>query len=100
MNAADDYAKQIHIGASPERVFDRADDRSRLRRLVGAGSWVGRRGRRAAGHLRRHRGPLVLQVAQARRPSTVTWNIRECSFLTDWVGATAAFTLGASGDRT
>jgi uncharacterized protein YndB with AHSA1/START domain len=22
MNAASDYAKQIHIGASPERVFD------------------------------------------------------------------------------
>ena len=44
--------------------------------------------------------PLVLRVAQAKRPSTVTWDVRQCSFQSDWVGASAAVTLGASGDRT
>jgi hypothetical protein len=42
----------------------------------------------------------VLQVAQAKRPSAMTWNVRERSFQPDWVGANAAVTLGASGDRT
>ena len=42
--------------------------------------------------------PAVLQVEQAKRSSTVTWTVRECSFLPDWVGTTPAFTLRPSGD--
>ncbi len=37
--------------------------------------------------------PLVLQVRQARRSSTVIWDVESCAFLPDWVGTTPGFTL-------
>jgi hypothetical protein len=40
--------------------------------------------------------PLVLQVKQATRASTVTWDVESCAFLPDWVGTTPAFTLSRS----
>jgi hypothetical protein len=35
----------------------------------------------------------VLQVKQARRPSTVIWEVEVCAFLPDWVGTVPTFTL-------
>jgi hypothetical protein len=40
--------------------------------------------------------PLVLQVKQATRASTVIWDVESCAFLPDWVGTTPAFTLSRS----
>jgi hypothetical protein len=40
---------------------------------------------------------LVARLRPALRRSTVAWNVRERSFLPDWVGTTAAFTLSPSG---
>jgi hypothetical protein len=100
MNAAGDYAKQIHPGASPQRVFDAlttgADFAARWAPAAGSAAARGEWRVTVAGIA----DPLGLQVAQAKRPPAVTWNVRERSFQPDWVGATAAVTLGASGDRT
>jgi hypothetical protein len=49
-------------------------------------------------HLRGLRGPPLLRVEQAKRPSAQTWNARECSFLPEWEGTSQAFTLSPSGD--
>ena len=47
--------------------------------------------------------PLVVQVKQATRSSTVIWDVESCAFLPDWAGTTPAFTLSRSsaggGDR-
>jgi uncharacterized protein YndB with AHSA1/START domain len=98
VKAAGDYAKHIHISASPERVYDA------LRSADGFAAWWAPATRSAAegGELRVTfagiEDPLVLQVEQAKRPATATWNVRECSFLPDWAGTTAAVTLSPSGD--
>jgi hypothetical protein len=41
-------------------------------------------------------GPLVLRVRQARRPTTVIWDVEACTFLPEWAGTAPGFTLRRS----
>jgi uncharacterized protein YndB with AHSA1/START domain len=96
MTATGDYTKQIHIGASPEKVFDTLTSAAEF-----ASWWAPATGSAAeAGELSVTfdgiEDPLVVQVRQATRSSTVTWDVKSCAFLPDWVGTTAAFTLSRS----
>lgn len=96
MTANDDYANQVHLSASPERVFEI------LTTAAGFAAWWAPATGSAAegGELRITfdgiEDPLVLRVKQAARPSTVIWDIESCAFLPDWVGTTPAFTLSAA----
>jgi uncharacterized protein YndB with AHSA1/START domain len=93
MTATGDYTKQIHIGATPEKVFDTLTTAAEF-----TSWWAPAAGSAAeAGELHITfdgiEDPLVLQVKQATRSSTVIWDVESCAFLPDWVGTTAAFTL-------
>jgi uncharacterized protein YndB with AHSA1/START domain len=90
MKGAGDYAKQIHISAYPGRVFDALTAAADF-----AAWWAPAAGSAAeGGELRLTfagiEDPLVLQVERAKRPSTVTWNVRECSFPCVAVDSSAA----------
>ena len=98
MKAAADYAKHIHISASPEWVYDALSSADGF-----AAWWAPATGSAAEGGALRVtfagiEDPLVLQVERAKRPATATWNVRGCSFLPDRAGTTATFTLSPSGD--
>ena len=92
--AAADYAKQIHVDAPREKVFDA------LTTLTGLASWWAPVTGSAAegGELRFTFPPgiKVLHVEEAT-PSTVIWNVTSCDFQPDWVGTTLTFTLSPSG---
>ena len=96
MTATDDYANQVHLSASPERVFEILTTAAEF-----ASWWAPATGSAAeAGELRITfdgiEDPLVLQVKQATRSSTVIWDVESCAFLPDWVATTPAFTLSRS----
>jgi uncharacterized protein YndB with AHSA1/START domain len=93
MTATDDYANQVHLSASPERVFEILTTAAEF-----ASWWAPATGSAAeAGELRITfdgiEDPLVLRVKQARRPSTVIWEVESCTFLPDWVGTAPTVTL-------
>jgi uncharacterized protein YndB with AHSA1/START domain len=93
MTATDDYVKQIHVSASPERVFEILMTSAEF-----AAWWAPATGSATqSGELRITfdgiEDPLVLRVRQATRPSTVIWEVESCIFLPDWVGTTPTFTL-------
>lgn len=94
MAATDDYTKQVHLSASPERVFETLTTPDEF-----ASWWAPATGSAAEGGelqitFEGIEDPLVLRVKQASRPSTVIWDVESCAFLPDWVGTTVAFTLG------
>jgi uncharacterized protein YndB with AHSA1/START domain len=96
MTATDDYANQVHLSASAERVFEILTTAAEF-----ASWWAPATGSATeAGELRIAfdgiEDPLVLRVKQARRPSTVIWEVEACAFLPDWVGTTPTFTLSES----
>ena len=91
---------------------DQGQRAARLRRLPGRTTSRGRSGDATgsaaeAGELSISfdgvEDPLVVQVKQATRSSTVIWDVESCAFLPDWAGTTPAFTLSRSsaggGDR-
>src|ERR1700686_2650532 len=93
MTATDDYTTQVHLSASPERVFETLTTPAEF-----ASWWAPATGSAAGGGELRLtfegiEEPLVLRVKQASRPSTVIWDVESCAFLPDWVGTTIAFTL-------
>jgi uncharacterized protein YndB with AHSA1/START domain len=97
MTATGDYTQQIHISATPEKVFGTLTTTAKF-----ASWWAPATGSAAeAGELRITfegiEDPLMLRVRQATHPSTVTWDVESCTFLPDWVGTTPAFTLTRSG---
>jgi len=91
-----DYAKQIHINATPEEVFDTLVAAARF------GAWWAPATGSAeqAGELQVTfdgiDDPLTMRVRQATRPSTVIWDVEACDFLPDWVGSSPTFTLRLS----
>jgi len=81
MTATGDYAKQIHISATPEQVFDTLTDAAEF-----ATWWAPASGSAAeAGELRITfdgiEDPLILRVGQATHPTTVIWDVTSCAFL-------------------
>ena len=96
MSATDDYAKQIHLSASPQRVFEVLTTAAEF-----ASWWAPASGSATEGSELRItfdgiEDPLVVRVQRATHPSTVIWEIEACAFLPDWVGTTPAFTLSES----
>jgi uncharacterized protein YndB with AHSA1/START domain len=92
-----DYARQVHISASPERVFQILTTPAEF-----AAWWAPATGSATEdGELQVTfdgiEDPLALRVKQAARPSAVIWEVQACTFLPDWVGTTPAFTLSEAG---
>ena len=97
MTATGDYANQIHLSASPERVFEILTTAAEF-----AAWWAPAIGSAAEGGELRITfdgldDPLMLRVTRAARPSVVSWEVLECAFLPDWAGTTPVFTLGQDG---
>jgi hypothetical protein len=96
MATNDDYRRQIHIDAAPERVF------STLTNVAEFGSWWGPAtgGATEGGEVRITfegvEDTLVLRVRRAVRPSVVIWEVTATSVLPEWVGTAPAFTLAGS----
>jgi uncharacterized protein YndB with AHSA1/START domain len=92
--ATTDYQKTIRVNASPGQLFDALTGVAGL-----AAWWVPVTGSgEAGGELRfimNSPDPLVIDVDEATRPTTVRWTVTECNFLTDWVGTRPAFTITA-----
>lgn len=96
MTATVDYATQIHIDASAQRVFEVLTTASEF------GAWwapaTGSAGQ--GGDLQITfdgiEDPLVVRVRQAT-VAAVTWDVQACAFLPEWPGTVAAFALSAPG---
>jgi uncharacterized protein YndB with AHSA1/START domain len=90
--AAADYQATIRVKASPEALFEA------LTTVTGLAAWwspVTGSGE-AGGELRfimNAPEPLVIQVDEATRPTSVRWTVTDCPFLPDWVGTRPAFTI-------
>jgi len=91
-DASSDYEKTIRVKADPGPLFDALTGVSGLAawwtRVTGSGE--------AGGELRCFMNspePLVIQVDQATRPTSVQWSVTECSFLPDWVGTRPTFAI-------
>ena len=93
-----DYARELHIGAAPDKVL------AALTTLDGLTFWWAPASGSAAerGELRftfdDPGAPLVLRVTETAG-SSVAWEVTACPFLPDWVGTTVTFQLrpGAGG---
>lgn len=97
MTATDDYTTHVHLGISPDRVFEILTTVAEF-----ASWWAPATGSATEGGEVRitfhgFEDPLVLRVKQATRPSKVIWDIESCSFLPDWVGTTPTFTPSEPG---
>lgn len=96
MTTTRDYAKQIHINTTPEKVFDTLTTAAE----VGAW-WAPATGSAAqAGALQitfeGFDDPLRVRVRQATRPSTVIWDVEGTKIFPEWVGTAFIFTLSPS----
>jgi uncharacterized protein YndB with AHSA1/START domain len=92
-----DYENQVHLNASPERVFEIMTTAAEF-----GAWWAPATGSAAEGGELRITfdgidDPLLLRVRQATRPSAVTWEVTACAFLLDWVGTTLVITLRQDG---
>jgi uncharacterized protein YndB with AHSA1/START domain len=97
--AGADYQKTVFVKASSEALFDALTTVSGLTawwtRVTGSGD--------AGGELRFFMNapePLVIQVEEATRPTSVRWTVTDCTFVTEWVGTRPAFTITAIDDDT
>jgi uncharacterized protein YndB with AHSA1/START domain len=96
MTATGDYTNQIHLSASPERVFEILTTAAEF-----ASWWAPATGSATEGGELRITfdsidEPLLVRVKQATWPSTVIWDVEACAFLPDWVGTTPTFMLSES----
>jgi predicted ester cyclase/uncharacterized protein YndB with AHSA1/START domain len=89
-----DYQQTIRVHASPGKLFDALTTAAGLTawwdRATGSGD--------TGGELRFQMNapePLVIQVDEAARPTSVRWTVTECSFLPDWIGTQPVFTITA-----
>jgi uncharacterized protein YndB with AHSA1/START domain len=92
LSAPADYETTIRVKASPEALFEA------LTTVTGLAAWwnpVTGSGE-AGGELRfimNSPEPLVIQVDEATRPTSVRWTVTDCPFLPDWVGTRPTFTI-------
>jgi uncharacterized protein YndB with AHSA1/START domain len=95
--ATTDFVRTYDFAAAPDRVFDA---------ITQAGGvtawWAPTTGSGLAGGLLEvtfgpHSG-VQLEVAEADRPSLVTWDVPDCTAMTDWVGSTIHFALSGTAD--
>jgi uncharacterized protein YndB with AHSA1/START domain len=87
-----EYQTTIRVKASPDAVFDA------LTTVTGLAAWwnpVSGSGE-TGGELRFNMNapePLVIQVDEATRPTSVRWTVIDCPFLPDWIGTRPTFTI-------
>jgi uncharacterized protein YndB with AHSA1/START domain len=98
VSATADYTSQIHISATPEKVFDTLTTAGEF-----ASWWAPAAGSAAEGGELRMTfdgiaDPLLVTVKQATHPSTVIWRIESSPFMPELEGTTPAFTLSPSSD--
>ena len=96
MTTTADYTKQIHISATPEKVFDTLTAIEEF-----AAWWAPATGSAAqAGELQitfdGFDDPVLMRVRQATRPSTVIWDVEATKIFPEWVGSAPSFTLSPS----
>jgi uncharacterized protein YndB with AHSA1/START domain len=93
MTTKSDYRIAVRIDAPPDVVFDAVTSTEALAAwwspVTGSGL--------AGGDLRfpmvADHPPLLIHVDEATRPTTVRWNVTECTFMEDWVGTRPTFTI-------
>jgi uncharacterized protein YndB with AHSA1/START domain len=90
--ASADYQKTIRVKANPGVVFDA------LTTVTGLTAWwtCATGSGDTGGELTFSFDPpepLLIQVDQATRPSSVQWTVTECGFLPDWVGTRPTFNI-------
>ncbi|MGX7677549.1 SRPBCC family protein [Jatrophihabitans sp. DSM 45814] len=91
-----DYQRTVLVKALPGALFDALTTTAGLTawwtQATGAGE--------AGGELKfffEPPEPLVVNVDKATRPTSVQWTVKQCDFLSDWVGTRPSFTITAVG---
>jgi uncharacterized protein YndB with AHSA1/START domain len=93
VNTTTDYRTTIRVNAPADVVFDAVTSADAL-----AAWWSPVTGSGLAGGELRFpmvagEPPLLIQVEEATRPTTVRWTVAECTFMQDWVGTQPTFTI-------
>lgn len=92
-----DYATQVHISASPERVFQILTTPDEFTAWWAPASGSATEGGQLRITFEGFEDPVVLRVKQAARPSAVSWEVESCAIFPEWVGTAPTFTLSESG---
>ena len=87
-----DYQATIAVKASPDALFDA------LTTVTGLAAWwnPATGSGQTGGELRfimNSPDPLVIQVDEATRPTSVRWTVTDCPFLPDWIGTRPEFSI-------
>ncbi|MFI6484476.1 SRPBCC domain-containing protein [Nonomuraea sp. NPDC050663] len=92
MTSTADYQTTVRVKASPDALFDALTTTTSLAAWWNPVTGFGTTG----GELRFHMNapdPLVIQVDEATRPTSVRWTVVDCPFLPDWIGTRPTFTI-------
>lgn len=97
MSTTTDYRTSIQVNAPADVVFDAVTTTEGLASwwspVTGSGLGGGElRFPMVDGH-----PPLLIQVAEATRPTKVRWTVAECTFMRDWEGTRPTFTITPLG---
>jgi uncharacterized protein YndB with AHSA1/START domain len=94
------YQTTLRVKASPDALFDALTTVDGLSEWWNPATGSGQTG----GKLRFTMNapePLVIQVEEATRPTSVRWTVTDCPFLPDWIGTKPTFTITPlDGDTT
>lgn len=87
-----DYEKTVQVNAAPAALFDALTTTSGLSAWWTRATGSGDSGGELAFYFDPPK-PLLMQVDEATRPTTVRWTVNECWFLPDWVGTHPTFAI-------
>jgi uncharacterized protein YndB with AHSA1/START domain len=97
VTTTDDYATRVHIGASPQRVFEVLTSAEKLASWWSPATGSGAEGGELRITFAGFEDPVIMKVKQATRPAMVVWEVESCTIFPEWPGTRVAFALSDSG---
>ena len=93
MTTSTDYRKTVRINSPAEVVFNAVTATELLSAWWSPVTGSGLTGGELRFPMVSDEPPLLIQVDEAIRPTTVRWTVAECTFMEDWVGTQPTFTI-------
>ncbi len=98
MTTTADYRTTIRVNAPADVVFDAVTSAEAIAAWWSPVTGSGLTGGELRFPMVAEEPPLLIQVEEATRPTTVRWTVAECTFMEDWVGTQPTFTITPLGD--
>jgi uncharacterized protein YndB with AHSA1/START domain len=92
------YRTTVRVNAAADVVFDAVSTAEALAAWWSPVTGSGLTGGELRFPMVAGEPPLLIQVDEATRPTTVRWTVAECTFMEDWVGTQPTFTITPLAD--